>query len=200
MRDGWYSDKRDLVKWGVLLQLAELYEAAAILQVTYYRPSSWPAIKIDGVSHSLPTAVLEHFRKVGNAARLRSNAQIIVLNTLWQDRTAYLRDVLHGIRNLPQRTSIVFLDPDTGLEPKGGAELEHVLESELRTIWEALRPGDLLVFYQHQTNRNGRPWIKPKKVQFEKAIGLAPASAKVAHGQDIARDVVLFFSQKSGST
>ena len=30
-------------------------------------------------------------------------------------------------------------------------------------------PGDLMAFYQHQTNRNGKEWIGPKISQFERA-------------------------------
>jgi hypothetical protein len=37
MRDKWYVDNRDLVKWGILLRLAERYAAKHILQVLYYR-------------------------------------------------------------------------------------------------------------------------------------------------------------------
>ena len=51
---------------------------------------------------------------------------------------------------------IIFLDPDTGLELER-ASLKHVLESELGEIWEQMAPGDVLVFYQHRTNRTGEP-------------------------------------------
>ncbi|WP_157844579.1 hypothetical protein [Dehalococcoides mccartyi] len=33
MKDKWYGDKRDLVKWGVLLTLAKMFSARRILQV-----------------------------------------------------------------------------------------------------------------------------------------------------------------------
>jgi hypothetical protein len=36
MKDEWYGDKRDLVKWGVLLHLAATFKATRILQVPYY--------------------------------------------------------------------------------------------------------------------------------------------------------------------
>ncbi len=201
MRANWFSDNRDLVKWGVLLRLAEQHNAAAVLQVAYYRPGPRSAleIEIDGQMSPMPSAVLNHFRTLGNASTIRSNAKIIVKDDLWQDRDVYLADVLRCVSDLP-RPSIVFLDPDTGLAPKSKPRLEHVLEGELRAIWHALRPGDVLVFYQHQTNRGGRPWIEEKKAQFEKAMGLIPGSAKVADGKKIARDVAFFFSQKRDST
>ena len=37
MRDKYYADNRDLVKWGVLLTLAEQHAARHILQVMYYQ-------------------------------------------------------------------------------------------------------------------------------------------------------------------
>jgi len=38
VKDKWYGDKRDLVKWGILLTLAKMFSARRILQVAYYRP------------------------------------------------------------------------------------------------------------------------------------------------------------------
>ena len=48
MRDRWYADNRDLIKWGVLFRLAEKYEAERIIHVVYYRPSIFAQIEIDG--------------------------------------------------------------------------------------------------------------------------------------------------------
>ena len=55
----------------------------------------------------------------------------------------------------------------------------------------------MLVFYQHQTNRNGQPWIGVKKEQFERAIGQPIGSAKQARSEKIARDVVFFYAEKT---
>ena len=200
MKDKWYSDNRDLVKWGVLLQLAELYDMAAILQVAYYRSNLWDEkrIEIDGRAFPLPPEVVNHFRDIKNIGALRSNAPVGVLDAPYDDRAQYLRCILMAIRNL-KKPAIVFLDPDTGLEPKGKARLEHVLETEMQEIWHALRPGDLLVFYQH-ANRGRRPWVEEKRTQFEKAIGLEPGGSKLARGREIARDVAFFFSQRLDSS
>ena len=46
MKDIWYADNRDIIKWSVLLRLAEQYKAAQILQVAYYRPSRFATIEI----------------------------------------------------------------------------------------------------------------------------------------------------------
>jgi hypothetical protein len=64
-------------------------------------------------------------------------------------------------------------------------------------LWAALKSGDVLIFYQHQTNRNGQEWITPKKAQFEQAIGLPVGGSKLAWSEPIARDVAFFYAQKA---
>ncbi|MBE3087969.1 MAG: hypothetical protein IMZ71_02475, partial [Chloroflexi bacterium] len=76
--------------------------------------------------------------------------------------------------------------------------LDHVLDSELSVLWAELAAGDVLVFYQHQTNRNGQAWIPSKKAQFERALGLPAGSAGLARAEEIARDVVFFYAKKAG--
>ena len=67
MKDTWYADNRDLVKWGSLLRLAEMRQAEVILQVAYYRPNHWPTIDIAGSTYALPECVTAHFRSIKNA-------------------------------------------------------------------------------------------------------------------------------------
>ena len=198
MRDEWYSDNRDLVKWGVLLKLAELHNMATILQVAYYHPPRWDekGIDIDGNAYPLPQEVVSHFRDIKKIKAMRSNARVRVLVDPFQDRDRYLQRVLMAIRSLP-RPAIVFLDPDTGLEPLGKAKPVHVLEKELCEIWHALRRGDLLALYQHQIREDR--WVEKKRAQFENAIGLDPGGSKLAQGRAIARDVAFFFSRRLDS-
>lgn len=197
MRDQWYGDKRDLVKWGVLLELAQRHDAKHILQVLYQRPSTWKGLEIDGKQVEVNPAVLQHFRNTASISAINCGAQIDTVSDTFHDRRLYLHIVLDRIRQRTQLPGIVFLDPDTGLEPSGKAGPEHVLESELAEIWDALCSGDILVFYQHQTNRNSNPWVEPKKVQFERALKIGQGLAKVARAPGIARDVVFFFMEKN---
>lgn len=198
MIDEWYSDNRDLVKWGVLLNLAELHSTATILQVAYYRSTPWDekGIEIDGRAYPLPLEVVNHFRNIKNIKAMRSNARVRVLVDPFQDRVRYLQRILMAIRKLP-RPAIVFLDPDTGLEPLGKVKPEHVLETELCEIWHALRRGDLLALYQHQTREDR--WVEKKRTQFENAIGLEPGGCKLAQGKEIAHDVAFLFSHRPDS-
>ena len=197
MRDQWYGDKRDLVKWGVLVELARRHRVMHILQVLYQRPSTWEPLEIDGELVEIPTAVVQHFRSATSVAAIQCTAKVDVVEEIFGDRSDYLKVVLQRIRLRPQVPGIVFLDPDTGLESHSPGP-QHVLNSELTEIWNALRSGDILVFYQHQTNRNGTPWIEPKKIQFEQALGVQKGSTKLARAEGIARDVAFFFIEKRG--
>ena len=197
MRDKWYADNRDLVKWGVLLTLAERYAATHILQVLYYRPTEWAQLELDGEQAPLPAAVIRHFRRVSAASEIEASAPVEVVLDTFKNRDDYHRLVIDRIRSRSTTPGIVFLDPDTGLEPQTPS-LNHVLDSELAMLWAELKPGDVLVFYQHQTNKNDQPWIVPKKEQFELAIGLLIGAAKLARSEHIARDVVFFYAQKAG--
>ncbi len=196
MKDEWYGDKRDLVKWSILVHLADQIEAGEILQVAYWSQSEWGSVVLDGEDHPIPASAIQHFRSITNVASLETHCPIRIITEPFTDREKYLEHVLEAIEAAPAQPSIVFLDPDTGLAPKK-ANKTHVLESELRAIWCALRPGDLLVFYQHQTNRDGSPWIEPKREQFEAALALPEGMVKLARAPAIARDVAFFYCTKA---
>jgi len=135
MQDKWYGDNRDLAKWGVLLHLAGEYKAATILQVAYLRKSEWRALNVDGVPVSIPGQVLGHFRRVQNIKRLKAGPEIEVLDTVFKDRKSYTAGVVKRVGQDHPGRQIIFLDPDTGLEPAGRAGLQHVLASDLKAIW-----------------------------------------------------------------
>jgi hypothetical protein len=198
MKDIWYSDNRDLVKWSVLIKLAELYDANQILQITYYRKSEFREIIIDGDIYQLPEEVTDNFRKIRNIEELNSDIAISVFDELFEDRQKYYKKMIQYLSEYKDIKCIVFLDPDTGLQPpKRKPGYEHVLDTEVKMIWKAMQKDDILVFYQHQTNRTGRDWVKPKKAQLSRAIGVSKDFVKVAKGTNIAKDVAFYFLEKS---
>jgi hypothetical protein len=71
-----------------------------------------------------------------------------------------------------------------------------VLDEELAAVHASLAPGDLLVLYQHETNRRGQPWVSEKREQFENVLGLPRGTAKVASGSEIAGDLALYYCVK----
>jgi hypothetical protein len=198
VRDRWYADNRDLVKWGVLLRLADMFQAQRILQLAFYRPSDFPPLTIDDKECAIPAEVVAHFRDLRAAGNLGAKVRVTVFDPLYRDRDAHLRAALALLQAFAQERCIAFLDPDTGLEPRGRASLDHVLASEARAIWDGLKPGDVFALYQHQTNKAGKPWIGPKRDQLAEALAVPGESVRVARGDKIAPDVVFFYAQRQG--
>jgi len=196
MQDTWYADKRDLIKWGVLLRLAEIFDARRILQLAYYRPAQFEQLKIDSQVYDMPEEVIAHFRNLRTIGSIGSKVRVTVFDPVFQDRTVHQQAVLALLPAYAQERCIVFLDPDTGLESQNPSP-EHVLEKEALEIWYAMKSADVLALYQHQTNRAGQPWIEPKRLQLAKAINVPEQAIKVASGKKIAQDVVFFYAQKN---
>ena len=196
MQDRWYADNRDLAKWGILFRLAEAYKVRRILQLAFYRPSAFGRIVIDGRAKDLPAEVIAHFRNLRTISGIRSKARVTVFDCVFKDRGAYLEAVLALLPAYARERCIVFLDPDTGLEPKNPG-LEHVRDAEAGAIWKGMKKGDVFVFYQHQTNRSGQPWIEPKREQLAMALGVKRNAIRVAYAPEIANDVVIFFTQRA---
>ena len=92
------------------------------------------------------------------------------------------------------KTRLFFLDPDTGLEPEKTTKPEHVLESEARDIWGAMRQGDVLVLYQHAKRATG--WVETTRRQFASALGVN-GGVKLAWGPNVAPDVAFFYCVKN---
>lgn len=197
MKDIWYTDKRDLVKWSVLLKLAEINQMDKILQIAYYRESRFEEIQIGGMNHMIPDAVLHHFRRIQNIRKLKSTVRVSVFDESFGNRDEYHNNVIIYLAKYKNFKCIVFLDPDTGLQPpKGRAGLQHVSDSEIQKVWRSMKKDDVLVFYQHQTNRNGQPWIEPKRKQLANAIGVNEGSVKIASSVKIAHDVAFYYLSK----
>jgi len=135
VRDTWYADNRDLIKWDVLLRLASIYEVCRILQLAYYRPAIFARLVIDGHEYDIPEEVIAHFRNLRHIGGIGSKVRATVFDPVFQDRAVYQQAVLELLSAFAQERCIVFLDPDTGLEPRNPT-LEHVLEPEAQAIWE----------------------------------------------------------------
>jgi hypothetical protein len=68
-----------------------------------------------------------------------------------------------------------------------------VLDTEARAIWSQLRANEVFAFYQHQTNKAGKPWIEEKRTQLENAIEAGKGAVLVGQSPPIAKDVVIYF-------
>jgi phospholipid N-methyltransferase len=94
MRDQWYGDNRDLVKWGVLLELVRRHRARHVLQILYYRSNTWEQMEIDGEQVELPAAVTQHFRSTKSVSAIHCAAPVEVVSEPFENRSHYLQIVL----------------------------------------------------------------------------------------------------------
>jgi hypothetical protein len=112
-------------------------------------------------------------------------------------RESHLQVVLAFLSGFRQERCIVFVDPDTGLQPsKALPTLKHVLCSEAQAIWDAMKPGDVFVFYQHGPPGAAERWWEPRRGQLAEALRVPPRVVEIANGPKIARDVVIFYMQR----
>jgi len=196
MRNRWYGDNRDLMKWSVLIHLATRYNAKRILQIAYFREDDIEHVEIDDTKIDIPAEVKTHFRNIRKIETLCSQVNISVFDKVFADRNQYIDEAKRFISSFKGERCIVFLDPDTGLEPERPS-LNHVLDSEVKTLWNALESLDVLVLYQHQTNRRGEPWENAKRMQFAKAIDVPEGNVKIGRGPQLTHDVALLYVQRS---
>ena len=195
MRDQWYGDNRDLVKWSALVYLARREAVSAILHVAMYRPGSAPAPlatahgKVDP-----PAEVFRHFRDLDDIQRLgvATGLAIEVVKEPFTDRTAYFGRVCERVRAPRGGSLLVLLDPDVGLAPEIHGP-EHVTSTEVAAVFAALRPGDLLVCYQHA--RRQKDWRGRARRAFANAPGMPSFEVEVLQSE-VARDVLLLAVKK----
>lgn len=173
MQGLWYGDRRDRVKWGALAYIAQRFGTATILQVAYFRESEAATLTTDEGDRQLSPAVWHHFADLRRVEQLRHSlgADIRVFDASIDPsrREAYIESALCFAANLV-RPRLVFLDPDTGIEP-GTLTPEHASAGEIRTIWSALDAGEVLAVYQH--GYRDRDWVSQSLQRFSESCGAA---------------------------
>jgi hypothetical protein len=201
VRDKWYGDNRDIVKWATILHLAREHGIEHILQVAFYRPCDFWGhhISVNGIDQTdIPQAVREHFpRDIHDISRLGQAAGVsidVFARIFERPSDAYIHDVTGRITAYAERPLIVFLDPDTGIAPDGGAELKHVSRDELQSIYESLHSRDVLVVYQHKW-RDGE-WVGIAKQRLWEAIRVREDSVSTFTCSKVANDVAFFAVEK----
>jgi hypothetical protein len=202
MKDKFYGDNRDLVKWGGIVHLCHTNRIKTVIQVAYYREDE---IHFDDKIIPLPKSVVRHFKrdiKDIKCLSIPTNLDIQMLDNKFgkskEARTKYHNEVRKEIRKINKK-KVVFLDPDKGLEPKSGCTDEHVKPNEVQRIWELLGQGDILVFYQCKPRGSKKGWEEDSRRDFFsrcrlKGIRLEDIRTWSANG--IAKDVVFYFVER----
>ncbi len=197
MQGIWYGDRRDRVKWGALLHLADTREISCIVQVAYFRHGPDPMLQTQEGEVPLPTEVWDHFSDLRHIERLgeATGKSILVLDQPFDPahRREYVATVAAKLNQL-ESSKIVFVDPDTGIEP-GNASPEHVTRQDISEIWTTLSAGDLLAIYQHADRTTTWRDDRARKM----AAACDNTSVQEIMGTGTASDVAMLWCHKDGS-
>lgn len=200
MRDLWYGDHRDVVKWASLVYLARAHGTRRILQVAFCRSDKLEEhhLVVNGREKArVADEVWRHFRnlhQIQGLARACSLEIDVFDHEFAPPRELYIEAVCGHISASPRGPMVVFLDPDTGLAPESGADLKHLTAAELRTIYTALRSDDVIVFYQHARRHSG--WLEEAQREFCRATDTDRDTGLTITCPSVAKDVALFVSTK----
>lgn len=193
MRDTWFADQRDLVKWGTLAHLAERHSLRVIVQVAYLRPGARPGLLTGNDEVPILPAVWSFFRDVTTVRCLGGwlNRQVIVIDKPFTPRHCkrYRQAVVECVRNLTS-SKIVLLDPDTGIAPAKPSG-KHVTAEDIAAVWEVLQPGDWIAVYQHRSR--SRTWKHEAQERFGAVCG---DEVQVYTAPKIAADVLFLAKRK----
>jgi hypothetical protein len=203
MQGLWYGDKRDRVKWGALVHLANTKGIRCIVQVAYFRHGDDLKLQIGEDEVQLPIEVWNHFSNLRHIERLgeATGLKIIVLDQLFDPnkRRDYINMIalhLDEIHKESKSRKIIFLDPDTGIEPEKSSGPKHVTKKEIEAIWKTLSERDLLVVYQHADRTN--QWLPDRIKTMYSACG--GVKIETITGKGIASDVAMLWCLKDSAT
>jgi hypothetical protein len=199
MQGLWYGDKRDRVKWGALVHLSNTKGIRCIVQVAYFRHGTDLKLQTEEGEVELPVQVWNHFSNLRHIERLgeATGLKIIVLDQLFDpgNRFDYISMIclhLEEINKEINSRKIIFLDPDTGIEPEKSSGYEHVTRKDIEKIWKALSESDLLVIYQHADRT--KKWMHDRRKRMSLACG--GVDVEIISGEDIASDVAMLWCCK----
>lgn len=205
MQEVWYADRRDVVKWATLIHLARTQGLDIILQIAFCRPEKQPyELQTPDGPIQIPSIVWRHFRNLYNIVPLGRAAEVEVnifgreFGNTKERRNRYFEEVTKEVKALQAKRLLVFFDPDTGLEPRS-CTVKHVEASELRHVFDSMKPRDWLVLYQHRPLRFGSDWKMKAEERLALAVGVAQNGIK-SFFSTVAPDVVFFAVEKRGSS
>ena len=193
VKDIWYGDRRDLVKWATLAHLAERHSLMTIVQVPYLRFGARGTLQFDDGQVPILSEVWSFFRDITAVRSLGDilRRQIVVIDEPFVPgrRPAYRHRVVEAVKAL-ESPKIVLLDPDTGLAPAKPTS-KHATREDVAAVWEVLQPGDWLAVYQHRSHN--KTWKQDAAKRFASMCG---DNVELYDAPDIASDVLFLAKRK----
>jgi hypothetical protein len=195
VKERWFADDRDLVKWSALLHFARAHALTRIIQVAYARADERPQVTIGEQTVAVDDAVWTFFRDLQRIRHLGATVGIpieVIDDTFDpKNRAAYQQRMVDALAANRDGAVLLFLDPDTGLQPMK-ASAEHAARQEVQTCWHHLDAGDWLAIYQHA--RHDKSWLEDVRRELSALCDGAPID--LVRSADIGKDVALLFARK----
>jgi len=201
MRDSYYADKLDLIKWGTLVARTRQLKMKRIIQVAYYGESGPPTIRsanANGSEISFPEEVWTLMRNISNIELLNGKCGPLIVE-VWKEpfshdeRVEYTKRLCERLKAQSKEPKLVFLDPDIGFNPEKGYNGGHVRVSEVGQIWSVLHKSDVLALFQHRYPN--AKWQDVRREQFRQAVG-HDIELKSYCGEGDYGNAIMFLAQK----
>jgi hypothetical protein len=197
MRDLYYADNRDLVKWAVLVHIAHTHKLRSIIQVPYWRVGKQHHFMFGGIQIPIQKAVWDFFRDIRQIVRLGEccdiGIEVIMEPFSHTNRRVYSNHISRHLEACDKRPLLLFLDPDTGLAPRSTSP-EHTTPEEIKEVWSRLHPNEFLVLYQHAPRQYRPGWFTIPEEKLSRICD--GAEVVVARSDEIGRDVAFLCVQK----
>jgi len=88
--------------------------------------------------------------------------------------------------------SLVFLDPDTGIEPRSGSSERHILLAEIAGLCSSMDAGSVLMVYQHHDRKQRLAFFRDVTQRISQACDIEPLYVSDNH-------IAFFFLPKADS-
>jgi len=149
MRKQWFGDSRDYAKWNFLY--SEASQDLVLCYIAMSRPD-----ELATHIHPEVKAFFERYKDLALVGELFPNRFYPFLRSYEQtQRDSYFTEASDLIKSAQSQGAVViFIDPDTGIEPHRSANSRHLRLNDLKFMASLLRAPDKLIVYQHA-------WRKP---------------------------------------
>jgi hypothetical protein len=187
MRKQWFGDSRDYVKWSCIRHEAQgdyLVLYGVMLGKDSFKDKALDPHVVDFFDRR------KDFSALGELFPKGFVCETALYTKLGADE--YFDKIIERISELQaQHNILVFLDPDTGMEPKGDITDKHLRMCDVRRVCAALMPGDKLVIYQH-ASRVGN-WIDTYEMRLKHVCGdMKVTLGPPFYAPGVAKDVCFF--------
>jgi hypothetical protein len=193
VRKQWFGDSRDYVKWSCLRQ--EATHEYIVIYGAMLRPDGFEDDNLD-------EAVVNFFdqQKDFRALGKLFPQGFKVFERIYETNSAegYFSELqLLIAKTKPEGKILVFLDPDTGIEPRRNSKNEHLRIVDICRVCESLSGGDKLVIYQHALRTSN--WINTFSSKLEEEVARVTGSklGEPFHARGVAKDVCFFTLTKN---